>query len=253
MTKNEIADILTEIGTLLELRGENPFKVRAYQAGARAIESIEEAELAALIREERLQTVKGIGEALAKKIAELHDTGRLAFYEELKASIAPGLVEMLHIPGLGAKKIRAMQEKLGITSIAELAAACTAGKVAELAGFGAKTQEKILAGIKNREAYGRRHLWWDAWQTAEPILAGLRALPMVTRAEAAGSLRRGLETIGDLDFLVAARDVAPVVEWFTRLPGVQEITAKGETKASVRFDWGLQADLRIVPEDQFVF
>lgn len=253
MTKNEIADILTEIGTLLELKGENPFKVRAYQAGARAIESIEETELATLIREERLQTVKGIGEALAKKIAELHGTGRLNFYEELKASIAPGLVEMLHIPGLGPKKILALQEKLGITSVVALAAACAAGKVAELAGFGAKTQEKILAGIKNREAYGRRHLWWDAAQTAEPILTGLRALPEVTRAEAAGSLRRGLETIGDLDFLVAAREVAPVVDWFTRLPGVREVTAKGETKASVRFEWGLQADLRIVPEEQFVF
>ena len=253
MTKNEIADILTEIATLLELKGENPFKVRAYQAGARAIESIEDAELAAFIREEQLQTVKGIGEALAKKIAELHATGRLKFYEELKASIEPGLVELLLVPGLGAKKARALRDKLGIKSIAELAAACAAGRVAELAGFGAKSQEKILAGIKNREAYGRRHLWWDAWQTAEPILAGLRTLPPVVRAEAAGSLRRGLETIGDLDFLVAAIEVAPVVDWFTRLPGVQEITAKGETKASVRFDWGLQADLRIVPEDQFVF
>ncbi|HTQ31231.1 MAG TPA: DNA polymerase/3'-5' exonuclease PolX [Opitutaceae bacterium] len=253
MTKNEIADVLNEIGTLLELKGENPFKVRAYQAGARAVEGIEDAELAALIREQRLETVKGIGEALAKKIAELHATGRLKFYDELKASIEPGLVEMLQIPGLGAKKVRVLHDKLGVDGIAELAAACAAGRVAALDGFGEKSQEKILAGIKNREAYGRRHLWWDAWQTAEPILAGLRALPAVVRAEAAGSLRRGLETIGDLDFLVAAIEVAPVVDWFTRLPGVKEVTAKGETKASVRFDWGLQADLRIVPEEQFVF
>jgi len=253
MTKNEIAHVLTEIATLLELKGENPFKVRAYQAGARAIEGIEEAELAAFIREKRLETVKGIGEALAKKISELHATGRLKFYEEVKASVEPGLVEMMLIPGVGAKKVRALRDKLGVRSIAELAAACLAGRVAELDGFGPKSQEKILAGIKNREAYGRRHLWWDAWQTAEPILAGLRTLPEVVRAEAAGSLRRGLETIGDLDFLVAALEVAPVVDWFTRLPGVAEVTARGETKASVRFEWGLQADLRIVPEDQFVF
>ncbi len=253
MTKNEIAHVLTEIATLLELKGENPFKVRAYQAGARAIEGIEEAELAAFIREKRLETVKGIGEALAKKIGELHATGRLKFYEEVKASVEPGLVEMMLIPGVGAKKVRALRDKLGVRSIAELAAACLAGRVAELDGFGPKSQEKILAGIKNREAYGRRHLWWDAWQTAEPILAGLRTLPEVVRAEAAGSLRRGLETIGDLDFLVAALEVAPVVDWFTRLPGVAEVTARGETKASVRFEWGLQADLRIVPEDQFVF
>lgn len=253
MTKNEIADVLNEIGTLLELKGENPFKVRAYHAGARALEGIEDAELAGLIREDKLEGVKGIGEALAQKIGELQATGRLKFYDELKASIVPGLVEMLQVPGLGAKKVRALHEKLGVSSIAELAAACTAGRVAELDGFGEKSQEKILAGIKNREAYGRRHLWWEAWQTAEPILTELRSLPQVIRAEAAGSLRRGLETIGDLDFLVAASEAAPVVDWFTRQPGVQEVTAQGETKASVRFTWGLQADLRIVPEEQFVF
>jgi DNA polymerase (family 10) len=253
MNKNDIADVLNEIGTLLELKGENPFKVRAYHSGARVLDGIEDAELATLIREQRLESVKGLGEALAQKIGELHTTGRLKFYEQLKASIAPGLVEMLQIPGLGAKKVRALHEKLGLDSIAALAAACADGRVAELDGFGEKSQEKILTGIKNREAYGKRHLWWDAWLLAEPILAGLRALPQVVRAESAGSLRRGLETIGDLDFLVAASEVAPVVEWFTRLPEVQEVTAQGETKASVRFASGLQADLRLVPEDQFVF
>ena len=253
MTKNEIADILTEIGTLLELKGENPFKVRAYQTGARALESIEEADLARLIESDELQSVKGIGEALGQKITELHRTGRLEFFEKLKASVEPGLVEMLQIPGIGPKKIRALRDKLGITSIAELTAACHDGRVAELDGFGAKTQEKILAGIANREAYGRRHLWWDAAAVAEPIVAGLRALPPVRRAEAAGSLRRGLETVGDLDFIVAATEIAPVVDWFVALPDVKEVTAKGETKASVRFTSGLQADLRIVPEDQFAF
>ncbi|MBL9198955.1 MAG: histidinol-phosphatase, partial [Opitutaceae bacterium] len=105
----------------------------------------------------------------------------------------------------------------------------------------------------NREAYGKRHLWWEAAEIAEPIVAGLRALPQVRRAEAAGSLRRGMETVGDLDFLVSAREVAPVVAWFVAMPGVKEVTAQGETKASVRFDSGLQADLRIVPDEQFVF
>lgn len=253
MTKNEIADVLSEIATLLELKGENPFKVRAYQTGARALEAIEESELTALIAKDELQSVKGIGEALGQKITELRQTGRLEFFEKLKASVEPGLVEMLQIPGLGPKKIRALRDKLGITDIAGLTLACTDGRVAELEGFGAKTQEKILAGIKNREAYGRRHLWWDAAAVSAPIVAGLRALPQVRRAEAAGSLRRGLETVGDLDFIVAASDVAPVVEWFTTMPGVKEVTAKGETKASVRFESGLQADLRIVPEEQFAF
>lgn len=253
MTKNEIADVLNEIATLLELKGENPFKIRAYQTGARALEAIEEAELARLVREGKLGTIKGFGEALVQKITELHTTGRLLFFENLQASIAPGMVELLQIPGLGPKKIRALHDKLGVTDIATLTAACNDGRVAELDGFGEKTQEKILAGIRNREAYGKRHLWWDAHEIAGAIVTGLRALPGVERAEAAGSLRRGMETIGDLDFLVAARDSAPIVAWFTKMPGVQEVTAQGETKASVRFASGLQADLRIVPADQFVF
>ncbi len=253
MTKNEIADALAEIGTLLELKGENPFKVRAYQAGARVLEAIEEAELARLIAAGELMSVKGIGEALAQKIGELHGTGRLEFLEKLRASVAPGLVEMLEVPGLGPKKIRALHDKLGLADLAALAAACEDGRVAALDGFGEKTQEKILAGLAHREAYGKRHLWWLAAEIAQPIVQGLRALPGVKHAEAAGSLRRGMETVGDLDFLVAAADVAPVVEWFTTLPRVQEVTAKGETKASVRFESGLQADLRIVPEEQFVF
>lgn len=253
MTKNEIADVLNEIGLLLELKGENPFKIRAYQTGARALEAIEAAELERLITAGELGTIKGFGEALVQKITELHTTGRLEFFEKLKASIAPGLVEMLSIPGLGPKKIRALHDKLGIADIAALAAACADGRVAQLDGFGEKSQEKILAGIRHREAYGQRHLWWEAQEVSVPILAGLRALPGVERAEAAGSLRRGMETIGDLDFLVAAADSAPVVAWFTTMAGVKEVTAQGETKASVRLQDGLQADLRIVPADQFVF
>ncbi len=253
MTKNEIADVLNEIALLLELKGENPFKVRAYQSGARVVEAFEQAELERLIAAGELQTVKGIGDALGQKITELQTTGRLEFFEKLKASVAPGLVELLEIPSLGPKKIKVLFEKLGVADIASLTQACADGKVAELAGFGAKTQEKILAGIKNREAYGRRHLWWEAAAVAAPIVAGLRALPQVKRAESAGSLRRGMETVGDLDFIVAADDVAPVVEWFVAMPGVQEVTAQGETKASVRFASGLQADLRIVPDEQFVF
>lgn len=252
MTKNEIADALKEIGVLLELKGENPFKVRAYYSGARALEGLGE-DLATVIAENRLEEIKGIGEALAKKIAEFHAMGRLEYHDTLKASIAPEMVAMLEIPGLGAKKIKTLHEKLGIGSIADLARACAAGRVAALDGFGEKSQAKILAGIRNREAYAQRHLWWDAFEIAEPILLGLRALPQVQRAEHAGSLRRGLETVGDLDFIVAADEWTPVVEWFTTRPGVKEVTARGDTKTSVRLTDGLQADLRIVPLRQFVF
>jgi len=253
VTKTDIAAILTDIGTLLELKGENPFKIRAYQAGARLVEAMDEAELARRIADGTLEEVKGIGEALAQKITELAQTGRLGFHEKLKASIPAGLVELLEVPGVGPKKVKALHDRLGVDSIAALQQACAAGKVAELEGFGEKTQAKILEGIRNREAYGRRHLWWAAWEAARPLLDGLRRLPQVQQAEACGSLRRRMETVGDLDFLVATDDPGPVADWFVRWPAVKEVTAHGETKTSVRLEGGLQADLRLVPPGQYVF
>src|SRR3954469_24102951 len=253
MTKSEIAAVLTEIGTLLELKGENPFKTRAYQTGARTVEGLSEDELKARVAAGTLQEVKGIGEALGQKITELQTTGKLEFYEKLKASVPSGLVEILSIPGMGPKKVRALQETLGVDDIAKLRAACAANQVAGLDGLGEKTQEKIMAGIRNREAYGKRHLWIEAWIAAAPILEGLRKLPGVQQVESCGSLRRRMETVGDIDFLVATTDAAPIVDWFVSQPGVKEVTARGESKASVRLESGLQADLRLVPPEQFVF
>ncbi len=253
MTKNAIAEVLEDIGVLLELKGENPFKIRAYGSGARILESMEQEEVDRLVEEDDLDSVKGIGTALAQKIDELYTTGKLEFYEKLRASIAPGLVEMLEVPGLGAKKIKAIHEKLEIDTVSELAKACADGRVAGLAGFGEKSATKISEGIRNREAYGKRHLWWLAQQVGQPIVEGLRELPEVVRAESAGSSRRGMETVGDLDFIVGSADPEPVMTWFCELPEVNEVTARGETKSSVRFASGLQADLRIVPDEQFVF
>ncbi|AOS45810.1 DNA polymerase/3'-5' exonuclease PolX [Lacunisphaera limnophila] len=253
MTKTDIAAVLTEIGVLMELKGENPFKIRAYQSGSRLLEAMSEGELAQRVEAGTLEEVKGIGEALAQKISELHRTGRLEFHEKLKASLPPGLLEIMAIPGVGPKKVKALYDKLGIDSIAALQAACVAGKVATLEGFGEKTQEKILQGIANREAYGRRHLWIEAQEAGAPILAGLRALPQVQQVESCGSLRRRMETVGDLDFLVATTEPGPVVAWFVGQAEVKEITAQGDLKASVRLKSGLQADLRLVPPEQFVF
>src|SRR6267143_1309713 len=146
MNKDRVAEILVEIGVLLELKGENPFKTRAYTNAARTLEQLEEP-LEKLIAENRLGEIKGIGEALQKKITELASTGRLAYYEELKASIPPGLLAMLEIPGLGPKKIKALHDKLALTTVELLEQACKDGKVAELAGFGEKTQTNILEGI----------------------------------------------------------------------------------------------------------
>ncbi len=252
MEVREIADRLEEIGTLLELTGENPFKVRAYQSGARALESLEE-DLDVLIEEDRLGEVKGIGKALTEKIISLRQTGKLEFYDKLRKSIPDGLVEMLEIPGFGPKKIRKVHEELGIETMEELKAACESGRIAELPGFGKKSAENILSGIANRIAYGKRHLWWDVRSVALPILEGLRELEAVDRAEVAGSFRRSMETVGDLDFIVASSKPEPVMKWFTGQSNVVEVTARGETKSSVRFEGGLQADLRVVPDDRFVF
>lgn len=252
MNKADIVDVLEDIAVLLELKGENPFKIRAYSAGARVLETMED-DLAEVIAEERLSSIKGIGSALVDKIETLHATGELAYYTELRASVAPGLIAMLDIPGLGGKKVKKLHDALGVESIDALKAACEAGEVAALKGFGAKSEEKILTGIANRAAYAKRHLWWNARAVAEPILAGLRGLPQVELAEAAGSLRRLKETVGDLDFIVASAEPQPVMDWFVGQDAVQEVTAHGTTKSSVRFESGLQADLRVVPAAQFAF
>ena len=252
MKKADIVDILEEIAVLLELKGENPFKIRAYTTGARALETLE-ADLEELIEQDKLSSIKGIGAALAEKIETLYNTGELDYYKNLRSSIAPGLIEMLEIPGLGGKKIKKIHDELGLDSINALKEACESGKVEALKGFGKKSAEKILTGIVNREAYTKRHHWWKANKVAEPILEGLRSLENVVEAEVAGSLRRLSETVGDLDFIVAAEDSRTVMDWFVRQSSVVEVTAHGTTKSSVRFEGGLQADLRVVPPNQFAF
>ena len=252
MDKKSIAEILNEIGVFLELKGENAFKIRAYQAGARALESLGE-DLSKVVNEGRLNSIKGIGKALGQKIETLQRTGGLEYYEQLRSSIPEGLIEMLEIAGMGAKKIRALHESLGIEAISDLEEACNEGRVAGLPGFGIKSQGKILSGIRNRRAYSKRSIWWDAKGVADPILDGLRSLPEVAKAAPAGSLRRGCETVGDLDFLAASERPTAVMDWFVGQEGVAEVTAKGETKSSVRMEGGMQADLRVVPEDQFYF
>jgi DNA polymerase (family 10) len=252
MDKEKVAEILVEIGTLLELKGENPFKTRAYANGARTIEGLNEP-LAKLVAERRLGEIKGIGEALEQKITELVETGKLKYYEELKASIPPGLIEMLEISGLGPKKIQALNKKLGVDSIEKLEAACKSGKVAELDGFGEKTQANILEGIARKRTYASKHLLGDAWLAAEPLLENLREHPNVIRCSPAGSLRRFKEVIGDIDLLASSKKPIDVIEFFVSQPGIVKVLAKGETKASVILEGGIQCDLRVVSDAEFPF
>jgi DNA polymerase (family 10) len=252
MDKDKVAEILVEIGTLLELKGENPFKTRAYSNAARAIEALGEP-LAKVVSENRLGDINGIGEALQKKITELVTTGRLAYYEDLKASVPPGLRAMLDIPGVGPKKIITLRKELGVESIEQLEQACRDGRVAKLKGFGEKTAANICEGIQRRQTYATRHLLSDALLAAEPVLDDLRSHPDVIRCSEAGSLRRRREVIGDIDLLVSTKAPNEVIEFFTRRPGVLSVIAKGETKASVLLEGGIQSDLRVVTDAEFPF
>lgn len=252
MDKDKVAEILVGIGTLLELKGENPFKTRAYFNGARAIEANSEP-LAKLIAENRLGEIAGIGEALQKKIAELVTTGKLAYYEDLKASVPPGLLAMMDIPGVGPKKIKTLYDELGIASVEELEKACQDGRVAKLKGFGEKTALNICEGINRRRSYASKHLLDDALLAAQSVLDDLRAHPGVIRCSEAGSLRRRKEIIGDIDLLVSSKNPAEVIGFFTSRPGILNVIAKGETKASVLLEGGIQSDLRVVSDAEFPF
>jgi DNA polymerase (family 10) len=252
MDKDKVAEILVEIGVLLELKGENPFKTRAYASAARTIEGLNEP-LARLVAEKRLGDIKGIGEALEQKITELVETGKLKYYDELKASIAPGLIEMLEIPGLGPKKIQALNKHLGVDSLATLEAACKSGKVAKLEGFGEKTQANILEGMERRRNYASKHLLSQALREAEPLLEQLRTMPDVIRCSTAGSLRRNKEVIGDIDLLASSKKPAAVIEFFVSQPGILKVIAQGETKTSVLLTDGIQCDLRVVSDREFPF
>ena len=252
MDKDQVAAILGDIAVLLELKGENPFKSRAYVNAARALESLGEP-LQKVVEENRLGDIKGIGEALQKKITELVTTGKLAYYEELKAATPPGLVAMLDIPGIGPKKIKAVHDELGIETVEQLEAACRDGRVAKLKGFGEKTAANICDGIARRRAYTSKHLVSEALPLAESLLEALRSHPDVIRCSTAGSLRRHREIIGDLDLLASSKSPAAVLEDFTRQPGVLNVIAKGDTKASVLLTGGIQSDLRVVSDSEFPF
>ncbi len=250
MDKGQVAEVLVGIATLLELKGENPFKTRAYQNAARTIETLSEP-LDKVVAEARLGDIKGIGAALQQKITELVTTGKLQYYDDLKASIPPGLVAMLDIPGLGPKKVKALHDELGIESVAQLEQACQDGQIAGLKGFGEKTQTNILEGIDRRRSYASRHLISEALLQSEPLLEALRSHPDVIRCSTAGSLRRHREVIGDIDLLASSKQPTEVIEFFTSQPGIVKVLAKGDTKASVLLEGGIQSDLRVVSDAEF--
>ena len=252
MDKEQVATVLADIAVLLELKGENPFKSRAYVNAARTLDNLSEP-LDRIVAEKRLGDIKGIGEALQQKITELVTTGQLAYYEELKAATPPGLVAMLDIPGLGPKKVKALHDELRFETVEQLETGCQDGSVANLKGFGEKTAAKILDGIARRRTYASKHLLSDTLPIAESLLEALRSHPDVIRCSTAGSLRRHREIIGDVDLLASSKDPAAVIAYFTQQPAILNVIAKGETKASVLLAGGIQSDLRVVSDAEFPF
>ena len=252
ITKDQIADIFEQIAMLLELKGENLFKIRAYTNAARALETFA-GNLETLAAEGRLGEIAGVGKAIAEKITELVVTGQLSYFEILKAEFPAGLFELFELQGVGPKKIKALYEKLGVASIADLDAAVKDGRVAKLAGFGAKTAANILLAIESRAKHAGRYRLGEIATDAERLLAELRGHEDVARVSVCGSYRRRKEVVGDLDFLVSTRAPERVSEFFVKHEMVESVLAHGATKSSVRLTSGIQADLRVVQEAEYPF
>lgn len=249
MDKRALIQVLEEIALLLEIKGENPFKIKAYSNAARAIEVLE-GDIEDYIREGRLHEIKGIGKAITGKLEEYWTHGRLRYYEELKRSVPEGLLEMLRIPGVGPRKAKLLYERLGVKTVGELEYACIENRLLDLEGFGRKTQENILKGIEALKKYAGRHLSGEVWDTAAGLKAMLLSSGTATACEVAGSLRRGKEIIKDIDLVAGTKAPLELMDYFTALPMVEEVVAKGDTKSSVRLKSGINVDLRAVkPED----
>src|SRR5438477_8487513 len=252
MTKEEIARVLEQIAALLELTGENPFKIRAYVNAARAIETFG-GNIPDLKDEEAVAKIPGIGKSIALKIKELAATGSLKYLEELSAEFPSGIMKLFSISGLGAKKIKALYDQLRISSIDQLRQACEGGRVAELPGFGETTQAKICKAIEERTRHAGYFQFGQIAHEAETLKTGLAGHPEALQVDIAGSYRRRKEIVHDLDLLAATKDPEAITKFFVTHPLVESIIAQGPTKSSVRLSSGVQCDLRVVSAAEYPF
>jgi DNA polymerase (family X) len=245
----EIARTLEEVADILEIQNANAFRIRAYRNAVRTVETVT-VPLRRWVEEGRTLTdLPGIGKEMAGHIREMVETGTLGFRDELLAAVPRSLIELMRLPGLGPKKARRIWDELQIGSVDELEAAAREGRIAVLSGFGAKSQEKILAGIAEYRQHGSRFLLPEAERAVEPLLAWLRGIPQVERLEVAGSYRRRQETVGDIDLLAIASQPAPVMEAFRAYAQVDKVLMAGDTRSTVVLGSGLQVDLRVVPAE----
>jgi DNA polymerase (family 10) len=252
MTKEEIAGVLEQIATLLELKNENPFKIRAYTNAARAIETFG-GNVTDFQDEEALSKIPGIGKSIALKIKDLTATGSLKYLEELSSEFPSGIFELFSLPGLGAKKIKALYDKLQISSIEQLEKACETGRIAELPGFGETTQQKLCDIIAKRAAHAGSFQLGQIAAEAETLRSDLAAHASAIHVDLAGSYRRRKEIVHDLDLVVATKMPGEVTSFFVSHPLVESIIAQGPTKSSVRLRSGVQCDLRVVSTTEYPF
>lgn len=250
MKNSEVARVFQDIADLLELKGENPFKIRAYQKAVRSIEHLP-VEVEQLVAEDKLKGIPGVGEAIARKTTELVTTGKLEYYEKLKAEFPDGISTLLDIPSVGPKTAMLLSSELGVRSVDELEAAIIAGRVASLPRMGDKITENILRHIQALRRKDQRIPIGEALPVVDDISARLSQLPGLKNLAPAGSLRRFRETVGDIDLMGTADNAGEVIQTFVTLPQVKEVLASGTTKASIVVSGGLQVDLRIVEHDSF--
>ncbi|NIL98600.1 MAG: DNA polymerase/3'-5' exonuclease PolX [Planctomycetales bacterium] len=252
MTNAQIADTFDQIADLLEFEGANPFRIRAYRNGSRVVRDLTESAATIIADPNRdLTQLEGIGKDLAEKVATLVRTGGLPMLTELLERVPESVLALLRIPHLGPKKAAALFHQLHIQTLDQLRAACEAGEVQRLKGFGAKSEQDILKGIPQAAQAADRLYWAQADEIAAELLAHMKTCPEIHQIQMAGSYRRGRETVHDLDVLVDATHVAAVMDHLGAFSGVREVIVRGETKMAVRLQRGFQIDLRVVPAESF--
>lgn len=252
MDNSAIAAVFEELAELLEFRGENPFRIRAYQNGARAIRDLDEPIAEIARNDERdLAKLSGIGKTLAEKIHTLLDTGELPQLIELRQAVPEIVIAMSRVPGLGAKKASKLHEELKIETLDDLAAACREGRIATLKGFGKKTESSILDGLAIAQAAAERIYWCKADEIAGELKRHMSRCDGISQMQWAGSYRRGRDTVGDLDLLAVADDRGAAMDHFESFPGRTTTIGRGDTKMSIRVGKAFQVDMRLVERDQF--
>src|SRR5439155_14355604 len=246
-----VAAALREIGLLLEVKGGNPYRARAYHRGAAAVEALA-GDLARLVADGRLTEVRGIGPALAGQIAELHRTGRSPLLERLRSELPPGILDLVQVPHLSVERIAVLHRALGVRSVAELKAAAEAGRVRDVKGFGEKTEKKILDGIAELEARGQTLLLHEALAAGAVLQAWLAAAPGALGVDVAGETRRRSETVDQIEVAVAARDAPAVIDHFLRMPQIAATAERTLDRCRVRLADGVHASVEAVPPPEYM-